>query len=162
MCRHLQIYDGVEGSILLLILYDAQQSRQSFWAMLMNSIQKEIRFHLRNSVVAFAKRIMKGKGTFIAWELCFQQSLFHLNEIVWLGSSVWGKDWIWVAKAMYITKISCKSLWSDVISPRKAWFTQPSQTVNMQWVQAVLRNPHPMRNTGSAKRGEPEDVISYV
>ena len=60
------------------------------------------------------------------------------------------------------TKISCKSLWSDVNSPRKAWFMQPSQTVNMQWVQAVLRNGHPKRNTGSAKRGEPEDVISYV
>ena len=60
------------------------------------------------------------------------------------------------------TKISCKSLWNDVNSPRKAWFVQPSQTVNMQWVQAVLRNGHPKRNTGSAKRGEPEDVISYV
>ena len=41
------------------------------------------------------------------------------------------------------TKISCKSLWSDVNCPRKAWFVQPSQTVNMQWVQAVLRNGHP-------------------
>ena len=43
------------------------------------------------------------------------------------------------SQANAYTKISCKSLWSDVNSPRKAWFVQPSQTVNMQWVRAVLR-----------------------
>ena len=50
-----------ERRIVLLILYDAQQCR----VFEQEQEGGEIRFHLRKSVVTFAKKIIKANGTFI-------------------------------------------------------------------------------------------------
>lgn len=155
-------WTGTEGSICLLILYDAQQCNgleqvklQYLW---IRSDLKEICFPLRKSVVTFAKRITKEKGTFIAWELWFQQGLFQVKR-----NSVVGKQFLRERLTLGSQSNAMHIHWIDGNSPRKAWiFVQPSQKVNMQWAQAMLPNPLLKRNTGSAKRSEPEAVIIYV
>ena len=74
--------------------------------MLMNAILKEIPFHLiGKSAVTFAKRIIK--------EYSLKRNSIirkqFMRERLNLGS-----------QSNAYTKISCKSLWSDVNSPRKA------------------------------------------
>ena len=47
--------------------------------------KREMRFHLRTSVVTLAKKIIKVNGTFIAEELLFQQTFFSRKRNIIIG-----------------------------------------------------------------------------
>ena len=84
------IFEAQGGRIVLLILdlYDVQQCRV-FERISSNAYEfdrRGMRFHLRKSVVTFAKKIIKVNGTFI--ELWFQQTLVSRKRNSKIGRQV--------------------------------------------------------------------------
>ena len=78
-----------------------------------------MRFHLRKSVVTFAKKIIKVNGTFI--ELWFQQTLVSRKRNSKIGRQVFkGLKLTLVSQNNAYVKICCESLWRNGNSPRTA------------------------------------------